>query len=231
MYEEDDDYWFYLQDQYETELIRDGIQEQSIEIIKYYLGTYGDAIYERIERLRSEANSLLSQNFYGPSLMVSVIAMEILIRYLLLKPLLQGAFLSDGWADLLVNRIVQGRSSNDRELLPAVLKQWNYDLTSFKLDSGEPLWSKLLGVWKSRNEFVHKGVSVSQSMANDALGSLNYLTNVFLVSLSKKFRMSWPNSGAWCEIKQGVGAADCTTSYQRKDPFSEKGDSSKTGLT
>jgi hypothetical protein len=46
--------------------------------------------------------------------------------------LVQGAFLSDEWAGILTDRILTGRTAEDRKLVPVLLRQWGLDVTKVR---------------------------------------------------------------------------------------------------
>jgi hypothetical protein len=53
---------------------------------------------------------------------MAVTCIEITIRYLLVRPLIQAAFLSEDWADLLTQRIMASRTADDRKLIQEILR-------------------------------------------------------------------------------------------------------------
>ncbi len=68
--------------------------------------------------------ALLALDHYGAALTRAVTAIEMSIRFFLVTPLLQGAFFSDDWADLLMGRIIpkgMRATQAERELLPQLL--------------------------------------------------------------------------------------------------------------
>lgn len=104
-------------DDYEPETV-------SRDLARYHLATVGDAIEARVKRCLAEALRLHDQGFYGSSVVASATAIELTIRFLLLRPLVSGAFLSDEWESIIAERIGEGRTEEDRRLLPRVLLQW-----------------------------------------------------------------------------------------------------------
>ena len=82
--------------------------------------------------------------FPGPAVLSAVTATELTIRYFILRPILEGAFLSEEWTGILVGRILCPRAVSDRELLAAVLHAWNIDLTTRRVASGKLLWSSFV---------------------------------------------------------------------------------------
>src|SRR6266550_2146470 len=114
------DDWAY--DQYMADLghekeLEAAIENISIEIASQYLGSFGDALEKRVRDLMDEAKILMADH-PGASLVLSVTSLELLVRYFVLKPLVSGTFLTEDWAELLVDKIVAGQSARDRDLLP-----------------------------------------------------------------------------------------------------------------
>ena len=74
------------------------------------------------------------------------------------QPLVQGAFLSDEWAEILTARIATGRPSDDQKLVPAVLRQWGVDVTMIKgPTSGISVWSfTVTKLFPARHNYVHR---------------------------------------------------------------------------
>lgn len=212
-------------DEYMAEIGREeearrAIRQVSVETVSDYLASFGDALEARIRGLITEATELLDRAHPGPSLVVSFTAIELLLRHFVLKPLVTGAFLSDYWADLLVDRVVSGCSARDRELLPLVAAEWEIDLQRISLSDGSSAWAFLtseMGI--KRNHFVHKGHAVSQEVAVKGIKAAEALFSGLLHPIAKKFELSWPESGAWNSVVKDVGAGRVTKSYPRRDPF------------
>src|SRR2546425_6881748 len=147
----------YARDEYESQLINDAIDNLSKENARQYLGTYGDAVMARVSSSRAEAEKLFELGHFGPSLICAVTALELIIRHFLLKPLVQGAFLSDTWAALLTDRVVSGNSRRDRELLPKIMDAWEIDAEMGLMGNGKTVWSMLTStIWPCRHRFVHE---------------------------------------------------------------------------
>ncbi|HEX7232722.1 MAG TPA: hypothetical protein VF452_20210, partial [Candidatus Binatia bacterium] len=119
------------------------LRETSLAPVRTYLGTYGDAIEDRVKQSVDAANTLVQSGFPSSALVRAATAIENTIRFLLVRPLVQGAFLSDEWAGVLAARIGTGRTAHDRELLPKLLKIWEIDIDAIRLSSGSSLWSTI----------------------------------------------------------------------------------------
>lgn len=149
--------YFDMQAEYEAELIDKAIAELPTENIRWYLATNGDAIEGRVNSTTKEAESLLSSGYFGPSLIFAVTSIEIVLRFFVLRPIVHGAFLSDEWAQILLERVVSGRTYKDRKLLQKIVKHWSIALERITLSTGRGLWSTLINeIWPNRNNVVHK---------------------------------------------------------------------------
>ena len=66
-----------------------------------YLGTYGDAIAKRFDLVMAQAKYARQQGYPHFAVLGAVTAIELIIKLMLFRPLLQGAFLSGAWAQIL----------------------------------------------------------------------------------------------------------------------------------
>ena len=216
--DEFDDKYVDMQSEYEAELIENALNEIQSEKVKDYYGTFGDSIEKRIKTLVKESENLLSQNFYGPSLIVSVTCIEVIIRFFLIEPLVKGAFFSDEWADLLTKKIVSNRSSDDKSILPGILTKWKLDINRYKLSNNQQLWPIFINtINKKRNNFLHKGETVFEVDAKLALECANkFLQIVHQISLVFGFTLSV--TGEWCSIKN-KSDSHYLHKYTPNDPF------------
>ena len=218
--DDDDRDYSDIQSEYEADLIDKGIAELPVENIRAYLAQNGDAIQVRVNRCIDESDSLLAAGHFGAALVVAVTATEIIIRFFVLRPLVQGAFLSDQLAGLLVKRIVSGSSSKDRELLPKISSHWGIDLENLALMNGKKLWPTLTkDIWPLRNAYVHRADVISREQAALALECTRALLADLVKPIAIKFNLSWPQSGVWHRTQQGVNGATTTADYTKSDPF------------
>jgi hypothetical protein len=151
-----------------------GIKENAINFYFFY---YGDDIEHRIQSRIDSAKELMKTGFNGESLTSSVIAVELTIRWFLLRPLCEAAFMSEEVADILVQRILPPRrTGSDREILPKILEEWGSDVKSLKLSDGGELWGKLTNDYiPVRNAFVHRGEPVEDAVAAGAVDAAEQL--------------------------------------------------------
>lgn len=215
----EDDRYYYEQEAAMEAFLEESLRNISEENVRWYLGTYGDAIEERVKECLRQAKELHDQKYYGPSIILSTTANEIIIRYMLLRPLVQGAFLSDEWAEILSKRVATGRSSEDREILPAILKQWEIDITSIKLSNAASLWESILRLWRKRNEFIHIGEPISYEDAQTAMECVETLLNEVVLPISINLGFTLKTTGKWCKIDRKTEYGSYGTSFTPKTPF------------
>jgi len=157
-------------DEYEREIGKRTLAEIRENAINAYFFYYGDNIEHRIQRRIDAAKELVGIRFNGESLTSSIIAVELTIRWFLLRPLCEAAFMSEEVAGILVQRILPSRTTGaDREILPKILREWGSDLRSLKMSDGNELWEKLTTEYiTARNRFVHRGEPVEEGIAAGA---------------------------------------------------------------
>lgn len=218
----DDDWADYARDEYEFRLIQDAISEQSTEQVSSYLGTFGDAVNERVQAALDDARILADEGRYGLSVTRSAAATELIVRFLLLRPLVQGAFLSDEWADILTKRVIGGRSAEDRDLLPAVARAWEIDLLGARLSNGRPMWETITTeLWPRRHQFVHAGTPLPEDIARRGVEIVELMLSDFVAPMAARFQLSWPAT-RWSNV-DGVpmtGGGRMSRRYEARSPFS-----------
>jgi signal transduction histidine kinase len=177
------------------------LKDRSVEGAQYYLGTYGDAVEARVSRLLAQARALLAVGFAAPALISATTAIEITVRFMLVRPLVQGAFLSDEWAELLAARIGTGRTDEDRKILPALLKQWSLDINTVLLASGSRLWEVITKqVLPKRHAVVHAGAKAETADVEAAIECVERLLADVVHPIGKTLGLTVQRTGKWCEI-------------------------------
>jgi hypothetical protein len=199
------------------------LRQLSESPVIYYLARFGDAIEERVERCRVEADALTAAGFHGAALVCLAAAIEITIRFFLARPLMQGAFLSDEWADLLSKKMLNGRSAEDRELLPAILRNWKLDITELKLTDGSRMWDQILNqVWHRRNEYAHAGAVISESDARLAAECLEAMLTQIVSPIARRLGFTREETGRWSVIlSRHDRSINPPTAHERASPFSD----------
>jgi hypothetical protein len=100
----DPDNWYeeeYWEEIGRQEDIAKAIKNLSHQPIRDFLGTYGDAIDARLDDIIAQARYARQGGYPRFAVIGAVTAIELITRYLLVEPLLQGAFLSGSWAKIL----------------------------------------------------------------------------------------------------------------------------------
>lgn len=200
------------------------LKEASQRGIQSYLGVFGDAIEERVLKTVAEAAVLLSNGHPSASLVYSATAVEIIIRFLLVRPLVQGAFLSDEWAEIVAERIGKGRTEEDRRLLPALLRKFNIEIKSVVLPSGTSMWDTILTkVLPARNRIVHVGESASKEIAETAIQCAKTLLDDVVHKVATSLGFTLDRTGKWCEIHDlrvsDHGKSESWASFTPRSPF------------
>src|ERR1035437_228745 len=214
-----DDAGYYEEEAARAEFIQETLKNISEDGVRNYLGTYGDAVDARIEHCMKEARMLLSGGFFQSSVVSSVTSIELTIRFLLLRPLMQAAFLSEEWANSLTQRIASGRSANDREILPQILRFHDIDLNGVKLSNGRPLWKTIIEVvYSTRDKIVHRAEFVSEDDALLAVQCADELRSKIVMPYAKKLGFTLDTTNCWQRAKSLTSAAF----YNPRDPFTDK---------
>lgn len=187
---------------------------------RYQLGTVGDAVEQRVSWCLDEAKTLLGQGHLGPALTVAATALEIMVRFMVVRPFVGAAFLSDEWADLLVDRVInERRAVGDRELLPGLLRHVKLDLTTIKLSTGNLLWPSTLEVLKARNEFVHQADQPEAKTVELALECALTFWSSVVAAVAKALGFTLGTTGRWSEIRTDLSERR----FSAWDPFMKKG--------
>jgi hypothetical protein len=214
--------WDYLREEAEQRFIADELQRISEEPVIHYLASNGDAIEARVRLCLTQAQGLKEDGHYGAALVRAAAGIEVTVGYFLARPLLQGAFLSWEWADLLAEKIFRRRTTEEREMLPAILHNWGIDITAVKLASGEQVWEQVVSkVWPHRNAYVHRADDATISDATLGIDCLNALLTDVVDPLAMKLGFSRPVTGCWSKVvKQSSQLGrSTTTTHPRADPF------------
>ena len=205
--------------QVEAQRVEEAMRDASADNVREYLCPHGDAVEERVQHLLHQAQQLVSQGFYGPATTVAVTASELTIRFLLLRPLVQGAFLDDVWAATLTDRVVRGRSAHDRDLLPRVLRGWDIDITAIPLRDGRMLWQTFRGVvLDERNAFVHLGEPVDQEHTQLAIVCSKALLEV-AHEAGARFGCGPSVTGKWHLVRRQPGTRPWSQRFEPESPF------------
>ena len=216
-------------DRYEQEAAMEAFLQEELrriaeEPVFSYLAVYGDAIEARVKRCVDQARTLTDGGHHGAALVRAASGIEVTIRFFLARPLVQGAFLSDNWAELLSQKVLNSRTAEDRELLPAILRNWKIDITRVKLPDGSQAWEQIVRrVWPRRNDYVHKA---DDAAAEDALLAIECLTALLaqvVDPLATKLGFTREQTGCWSVVAAKnppeYPNLNPPTRYPQRDPF------------
>ena len=218
------DYHEYQQEAAMEEFLEEELRRISEEPVFSYLAVYGDAIEARVKRCLNQAQALSDSGYPGAALTRAASGIEVTIRFFLARPLVQGAFLSDEWAELLSQKLLRGRTAEDRELLPAILRNWKMDITSVKLSDGSQAWEQIVKkVWPRRNDYVHKADDTSNEDALLAIECLTILLAQVVDPIAVKLGFTREQTGCW-SIVNAKNPAELPNlnpprKYPRQNPF------------
>jgi len=192
------------------------------DAVRHYLGTYGDAVDARVSKLKATAADLLAKNSPGPSIAVSMTAPELMIQYFCIRPIIQGAFLSDLLASEVAKKVVDSRSCDQNNLSVPLLKPWGIDLTAIKVANGEKLWEQFQTLRKARNAFLHRGDNVTDEDAELAIECVTVFRSEVVAKIAERLNFTIDKTGCWAKVvhePDGHGFLGGETGYTPSDPF------------
>lgn len=185
-----------------------------------YLGSYGDAIDARVADLAMLSQALLTNKYFGPSIAVSVTGLEVMIHYFCVRPIVEGALLSELLASEVSRWILAARSADKRRMLVAILRPWGIELEKLTLPSGRLLWETILSVViKKRDAFLHQGDPPSEEDAVLALQCLNSFRGEVVLRIATRLGFTLEKTGCWSRVVRNGGQSGFGTA----DPFSKRG--------
>jgi hypothetical protein len=189
------------------------------EQARAYLGSYGDAISERVNGRLAEAKAFLEGGHKAAALVWAVTAIEITIRFMLLRPLLKAGFMTEDWEDILGERLASGsRTEDDRKLLPRVLGQWYVRPDTILVHKGQQLMHSVEASISKRNRIVHAGESCSQTDASIAIECAESLLTKIVHPLGARLWFDLGNGNKWSDYSWDLPGGDHKP-YSPRDPF------------
>ena len=203
--------------EYETEVIEKGIRAQAEERARAYLSQNGDAVWARIEGALSDSKRLIGVH-PGASLVLSMTAAELTVRFMLLRPLLAGLVIDPALADHLAAEATQGLAGRDRDLLPRVFRAWGIDLIGRKIGKTRDLWPTYGEMWNVRHGLVHRGDVATLPQAELAFACSNAFVDPLLVTVTRTLVIDWPVA-RWLQLFD-VPKDPLAMSAQRERPGS-----------
>ena len=136
--------------------IDDMFKETTSFILKKHLNDY----MTKILCAKEDARKQKEQNNLKISLVLNVVSIEIFIRQLVIKPLAQGAFYYEEWAELLASKIGTGNAGKDREIISKVLKTINFDISKIKIEKIDFI-ECFKYIADLRNKIMHEYIEVT----------------------------------------------------------------------
>jgi hypothetical protein len=201
--------------EYFEEQVQEAIDGRSADSTRTYLGTYGDAVTARVQQAIADARALLDAGQPGPAITLAATAVELTVGHLVVRPIVQGAFLSDQWAGVLTEQVLGGRTDEARRLLPIIAKAWGLDLDKVLLLDRAPAWDYFKGsVIPARNAFVHRADPVKPEVATQAIECARVLLETLVVAVGRSVGMTWP-AKPW---HQSYGFEP----FKPRDPFAKE---------
>jgi len=218
------EYEEYRMTEWLDEYVQAELQRMATEPAFLYLAHNGDAIEKRVRSCLRESEALLSAGFAGAAVVRAAAGIEITIRFFLARPLVQGAFLSDEWSSLLSQKVLNGRTTEDRELLPAILRNWGVEITAIVLPGGGQAWEAFVSrVWPLRNDYVHKAATASTSEAELAIAVLRCLSEDLVKAVACRLGFTLDKTGMWSvvavENPPEYPDLNPPREYEQHDPF------------
>src|SRR5262249_4872233 len=203
-----DDEAYYEEEAAKEAFIDDTLRGISEDGVRSYLGQYGDAIDERVLNCIRQAKELQDTGFFQPAVVSATTAIELIVRFLLIHPLIQAAFLSEEWAYLLTQRIASGRTAEDRKLLPKILEHHRIDITAVLLQNGDELWETVVSkVYPKRNKVVHAAEPTNLEEAQLAIECATRLRSDIVLPVAERLGFTLEATGLWCRSKTANSGA------------------------
>ena len=222
----DDDRYEYEREAAEAEFWEKLPKQLHEEAVWSYLGVYGDAIEARVKGLASLAQTLHDRGFYGPAIVVSVTAIEIMIAEFCVRPMVEGAFVSETWAECLAGWVVKTRPADQKKILVGILRIWNIEIEKILLDSKKPLWTTIHSdVFEPRNHFVHRGDDVSKEQSQLGLTCTELFQKEIVEKIAERLGFTLAMTGCWARIAGEVkdplrpGIVTSERRFTRRTPF------------
>jgi hypothetical protein len=172
-----------------------------------------------------QARELINAGFRQPAIVIATTAIELIVRFFLVQPLIQAAFLSEEWASLLTEHIVFGRTGRDKErkLLPLLLEKFGVDISAVLVEDGRKLWQAALKeVIPKRNRVVHLAEPATETDALLALECADRLRSKVVLPIAERMGFTLRATGVWCRTETKGKNLTISTNFTVCDPFSRE---------
>lgn len=215
-----DDRGYYEQEAAYDAMIYDAVENISDSGVQSYLGCNGDAIDARVLGSIKQARELINAGFHQPAVVVATTAIELIVRFFLIRPLIQAGFLSEEWASLLTEHIASGRTDKDRKLLPRILEEHHVDISAVLLEDGRELWQTVIAeVYPKRNRVVHLAEPATEANALLALECAERLRSDVVLPIAERMGFTLDVTGVWCRTKTKGENLTGSAYFTVRDPF------------
>ena len=142
-----------------------------------------------INQLIVEGEDLERLKYYNMAIVTFLCGIELLIRFLLLKPLLGGMFLDEDWIFFIEeNKLFCNRTDEEQNLLLKILKKYGLDIEKIEINESKKLWTELKIIVKTRNNIVHNGLKALPEDVKKAFLCLESLINYVLKPIYQKLK-------------------------------------------
>lgn len=175
--------------------------EFTFEKIEKFYTTNRDIVKAPLKNL-SEALTLFENQYFTPAFTHAIIAIEIGIKSVLIKPILYSLVIDCKAGDLLYSQTFKYKSLQD-------INVFYYDILEefTKLDfkkkrrdnSNITIWDEWKKLQKIRNEVFHQGISVEKTEAENAINMASYVLEEIIPTFLDVFYIHIED----CEIKNG----------------------------
>lgn len=187
----DDEYYEYAREEYEGRLVEEGIRDQAEERARTYLLLNGAAVWTRAQACLGEARRL-QPNHPSAALTMAITAAELLVRFMLVRPLVAGLVFHDALAERLARETFTGPTVRDRNMLPVICAAWEIGLEDMEVEEHVPLWPNLKRLWKLRDDVIHRGERADLAEAEYAVACVEALANQLIEPFARRLAIEWP---------------------------------------
>jgi len=178
-------------DESDWEILTKGMATQARARLRRYLAMNGAAVWARVEMAIDDARVNVDQHA-GGSLVASVTAAELMVRYLLFRPMYASLVFNTKLAMKLVREGPRSPARADRKLLPDVCRAWGFDLDSAVLANGVAIWDALEALVEVRNQYVHRAEPVKPEHARGGIDCVDGLLDQVVKPLVRQAGLTWP---------------------------------------
>jgi hypothetical protein len=170
-----------------------GMTTQARSRLRRYLAMNGAAVWKRIDPVLADARGN-EDRFPAGALVAATTAAELLIRFLLFRPMYASLVFNTKLAMRLAREGPSTAPVRDRKLLPDVCRAWGVDLDALVLPNGQELWRTLEALIGLRHQYVHRAVPIVAEQAHGAIDCVDGLVDLVVKPLVRQAGLGWPPS-------------------------------------